>query len=72
MKYFNDLFFEGTRLRREAIEDARAAGRLGCNNIPAGALTAVPDPSDTFVGELLGAFEEGQAERAQRKQEAQS
>lgn len=48
--------------RKKAIEEARAAGKLGSTHVPPGALTAVMDPSDTFIGSLVDAHSIGLAE----------
>jgi len=50
-------------LRHAAIEEAEAAGRLGSAHVPPGALTAIPDPSDTFIGKLVDAHARGLATR---------
>ncbi len=61
------VMFEGATKRREAIEEVRAAARLGARHFPPGALTAMVDPTDTFVGELNTAFAAGTAERARKR-----
>lgn len=60
---FRDVMFDGIAKRQEAIEEARAAGRMGAQYVPPGALTAVPDPSDTFIGKLEQARLDGAAQR---------
>jgi hypothetical protein len=48
---------------QQILDEVRAAARLGAHSIPSAALTAVPDPSDTFIGKLLIAFDQGKSQR---------
>lgn len=59
------VIFEGVARRREAIEDARLAGRLGATRLPDSVLMATGDPSDSMIIERLDALEAGRAEREQ-------
>jgi hypothetical protein len=51
------------RQKTAAIAETFAAGRMGAIHIPPGALTALLDPSDTFVGKLVESLAEGQRQR---------
>lgn len=60
---FPDVIFSGVERRREAIEEARAAGKQGATRVPDTVLFAHGDPSDSMIVELVQGWAEGAAER---------
>lgn len=66
---FSDVIFSGVERRKEALDEARAAGRMGATRLPL-ALASDPDLSDTFVGKLHEALQEGCEQRAKDLSEA--
>jgi len=63
VSYFSDTMLSGLERRREAIEEARTAGRRGAVRLPNSVLFATGDPSDSMILERLDALEAGRAER---------
>lgn len=61
---FQDVMLSGRERHREALEEARAAGRLGCARLPL-AISSDVNVSDTMLNRCLDAHAEGLAERAQ-------
>ena len=59
---FHDVMFSGVERRKEALEEAAAAGRLGATRLPL-ALASDPTLSETFIGKLTLALEEGHEQR---------
>lgn len=59
---FSDVIFTGVSRRREAIDEARAAGRLGSKRVPL-ALVADESLSDTCIRRLPAAVELGREQR---------
>lgn len=64
MSFLPDVTFSGVERRREAIAEARSAGRLGATRLPL-SLAGDGSISDTFIGKLEAARVEGLQERAQ-------
>ncbi len=50
-------------LRRQLLDEARAAGRMGARRPNDSYIALHPEPSDTLIQQILCAFEEGQKER---------
>lgn len=62
------VIFTGVERRREAIAEARERGLVGAKRPGDELLLATgPDPSDTYIGELVDSFEEGRRERARKQ-----